>query len=258
MLLKLIFFISISLSLSLTKGELDDFTKNLIKTGTFVLDDDIHLSKRQIEMMKNEHHSASGRVKRVVSSLGYHQWTEFPIKYRIFKPVNETLIKQAIANIEKETCLTFEENKKLPKKKTNGLYFVNDGYCYGELGRSVHGKVQNVSITEECQEMGTILHEIGHALGMQHEHNRVDRDQHIYIDWDKIGQANQTHFYIENNTFTLNIKYDYGSAMHYVRRAGREKNGTETIYANITAYKYTMGQRNSFSFLDWKTLNRFY
>ena len=43
---------------------------------------------------------------------------------------------------------------------------------------------------------GTLAHELLHVLGMQHEQERPDRDQHIEIHWDKInGGRNNAQFY---------------------------------------------------------------
>lgn len=46
-------------------------------------------------------------------------------------------------------------------------------------------------------DIGTILHEILHALGLYHEISRTDREQHVYINWDNIqeGKGDSLVFY---------------------------------------------------------------
>ena len=47
----------------------------------------------------------------------------------------------------------------------------------------------NVTIT--CTK-GNILHEIGHALGYYHEHNRHDRDEYLTVVWKNVIPGNKT------------------------------------------------------------------
>lgn len=59
----------------------------------------------------------------------------------------------------------------------------------------------------------TLIHEIGHALGLIHEHSREDRDKYIFINYNNMiaGAASQfTH--MSAKTLTT---YDYVSIMHY-------------------------------------------
>jgi choriolysin H len=59
-----------------------------------------------------------------------------------------------------------------------------------------------------------ILHEIGHALGFYHEHNRSDRDDYIKIHYENIEPGQIRQFQKQENA-VFDTNYDYLSIMHY-------------------------------------------
>ena len=76
---------------------------------------------------------------------------------------------------------------------------------------------QKVSLSDGCYGRGTTLHEFMHALGIDHEQNRPDRDQFINIHWQNI-QANKIHnFDVLDLTEWVETghHYEYRSVMHY-------------------------------------------
>ncbi len=79
-----------------------------------------------------------------------------------------------------------------------------------------------------------IVHELGHALGMEHEQSRLDRDAYVTINWGNISSTQCTDGCARNfevqwaTTSWLYSPYDYDSVMHY-RPTAFTSNGGNTI-----------------------------
>ncbi|XP_054265143.1 astacin-like metalloprotease toxin 5 isoform X1 [Macrosteles quadrilineatus] len=102
-----------------------------------------------------------------------------------------------------------------------------DDECWSYIGHS--GGEQRLSLGQNCLYMRTILHELGHTLGMAHQHAAHNRDDYVEIVWSNIN-PNLTHNFekkrfVDHTDFGLG--YDYDSIMHYssVAFAKRNENG---------------------------------
>ena len=64
-----------------------------------------------------------------------------------------------------------------------------------------------------------MLHQLGHIIGLYHEHTRPDRDQFVEILWENIEPGANSSFKINspNEVNSWNIYYDYTSVMHFVK-----------------------------------------
>lgn len=67
-----------------------------------------------------------------------------------------------------------------------------------------------------------IIHELMHAVGIQHEHQRKDRNTKINVIYANIQQGNRDQFDIEQDTVTYQVPYDYLSVMHYGKTVSSE------------------------------------
>lgn len=110
--------------------------------------------------------------------------------------------------------------------------------CFATVGSAPGGRWLNLG--NGCWYTPSIAHEIGHVLGLQHEHQRADRDAYVSIDWDAImpGQAGNFTLLTE---LTGAGAYDYDSLMHYAAYAFSET-GSPTINALQPDHEDTMGR----------------
>ena len=79
-------------------------------------------------------------------------------------------------------------------------------------------------------DIDVIIHELGHCLGLVHEHQRPDRDLYVSIIWDNILTGKEFNFDIVDNPLYVeqDFPYDYHSIMHY-SSVSFSKNGEATI-----------------------------
>lgn len=153
--------------------------------------------------------------------------------------------------IEQVTCIRFQ-----PRKIANDYVNIFSGkYCKSNLGRT--GGAQDLSLNWKlCFEKGIIIHELLHALGYIHMHNRPDRDKYVKILWKNIDPRWYKEFDKVNpqNFNHLGTPYDYQSVMHYGATAFT-KNGANTI---VTKDAEHIGQRFGLSEGDIRRINNKY
>jgi len=114
-------------------------------------------------------------------------------------------------------------------------------------------------LAQGCLEYDTAIHELMHAVGFYHEHERWDRDQYIDIQWQNIDRDAYDQFGRVDLTESsyYDQQYDYFSVMHYDREAF-SKNGQDTIKTRDARYNHLIGQALDFSAVDLAKINYMY
>lgn len=109
----------------------------------------------------------------------------------------------------------------------------------------------SISIGKHCDKFGTVVHELGHAMGFWHEHTRPDRDEHINIVWNNIIRGQETNFNISslNDVDALGLPYDFDSIMHYAKDTFSKGPFLDTIIPKTlpNGMRPKIGQRSKLS-----------
>lgn len=71
----------------------------------------------------------------------------------------------------------------------------------------------------------TAIHELGHALGLHHEHCRPDRDQYVSISWGTIDRNKAGQYMIYPDPSYKTRAFDYNSVMIYSEGVQRKDGG---------------------------------
>ncbi|ESO98798.1 hypothetical protein LOTGIDRAFT_113898, partial [Lottia gigantea] len=105
-----------------------------------------------------------------------------------------------------------------------------------------------------------IMHELGHAIGMVHEHQRYDRDNYITIVRENVRPAVLDQFkkFSRNVVDIGSVPYDYLSIMHYGKSFFSADGFSTTIRTNNPNYQDLIGRTEQLSFIDVKAVNLMY
>lgn len=95
-----------------------------------------------------------------------------------------------------------------------------------------------MSVDNDCMRVSTIVHQLIHALGFHHEHQRPDRDEYVNIIWENVETDKEHNFRRLNpwQWITFDVPYNIYSIMHYSSNA-LSKNGRPTIYSKVRRTK---------------------
>jgi len=182
--------------------------------GLNILEGDIILTDEQIQDI-NE--------KGTITTSSSRIWPNGVVYYRWASGLDQTTkdkFNAAKAHWEAVTDISFVYRTTQP----NYIEVIKGSGCYSYIGM-IGGK-QTLSIGSTCSS-GNGIHEIGHAIGMYHEHTRSDRNTYVTVNTANI-QSGKSHNFNICSSCTANGTLDFGSIMMYGSYAF-SSNGYPTI-----------------------------
>jgi hypothetical protein len=180
------------------------------------------------------------------------RWPNGRVPYTVVAPLRN-VVNQAIEHFRVNTRIRFVERTAAnAAQHPNWVSFEQRDGCWSQVG--MRGGMQVISLGAGCETLGIAVHEICHALGLWHEQSREDRDQNVRIVWASI-QAGREHNFNQQIVDGDDIgAYDFGSIMHYGRRAF-SRNNQDTI---VPLGGQAIGQRNGLSAGDIAAIRAMY
>lgn len=197
------------------------------------------------------------RKKRKATRRFQSRWPNQIVPYEInadFNANERLVIMSAIDDYHTYTCLRFVQAS---ANDINRVRFQNGAGCSSYVG--MIGGAQPINLAPGCRSKGIVIHEMGHAIGFQHEQSRSDRDTFVSLMSQNIQPGVEFNFrrLSTEEVSSYGVSYDYTSVMHYSGLAF-SRNGEPTIIARDAAFQNSMGNRAGFSFHDIWLANTMY
>jgi len=199
------------------------------------------------------------------SVIGY-RWPGGVVPYYINANIGsegKRAVIAAIADYHSKTCLKFVQRTNQRKY----IHFQNGGGCSSPVGYDNpayrNNGINTVTLAPGCRNKGTVMHEIGHSIGLYHEQSRPDRDNFVIINKNNLYNKNMGYnFDKANGVDSLGEPYDYRSMMHYDSTAfGCDNYGRNcriTIQTKNPLFQNIIGRGDGFSVGDINQIRKMY
>ncbi|EDW77336.2 uncharacterized protein Dwil_GK18141 [Drosophila willistoni] len=216
--------------------------------------DDMLLTQEQREYLEGS--TKNPHAKNVML------WSQYYWKNSIFvysfgeglSTSDKKTIIQAMSSITRQTsCVRFRQTRN--RQEPQVIIQRKDSGCWSYVG-FLNRMEQPLNLGSGCMSIGTIQHELLHALAIVHMHNDPLRDKFVKILYENIqdDMINNFRIYDSKDVADLGYGYDYRSIMHY-GSYDFSKNSKRTI---IPLQNVQIGQRSGLSPKDILKLKHIY
>lgn len=231
------------------------FKGQRLNDSTFVFQGDILIdASMQSEPLESGQKVLPG--KGATRTKGF--WPDNKFYYQIdpsLDPIIINRIREAVDTWRKLTHIEFIEG--MDSDGSHAEFVYSGGGCYSYIGK-VGFRAQPIGVGFSCS-VGSIMHEIAHALGVWHEQTRSDRDQHLNVNWGNIRSGYEHNFetYLEQGWDGQDIgEFDFNSIMLYPSWAFA-KDYSEPTLTKLDGSSYSVN-RSAPSQGDINTINAIY
>uniref|UniRef100_A0A0X3PA33 Metalloendopeptidase n=1 Tax=Schistocephalus solidus TaxID=70667 RepID=A0A0X3PA33_SCHSO len=205
------------------------------------------------------------RKPRAAVPIKAIRWPNGVVAYKIdahlFTKSELNDLMEAIKTWNNETCIQFRPYQSGDK---NWIRITDGEGCNSQyIGFSGRNGEQIVNFSKHgCRFYGLYMHELGHVIGLDHEHIRADRENFVDVSLEGVPR-DYWGFYARKNQAELRIygtPYDLQSVMHYGP-------GSFSIHANKSpltvrdpAVRHILREvyTKDISFWDAKAINQHY
>ena len=183
-------------------------------------------------------------------------WTS-PVSFAISSSSSgdRAAILAGVQHWRDHTCIQF--NEVAEGSSVAHINVIKSSGCWSYVGQITSSGGQSLSIGSGCTGLGTVVHEIGHAMGLSHQQSRHDRDTYVTILYENIRSGKEGNFNKKSTPNNYSVPYDLTSVMHY-GASYFSSNGLDTIRVNNFLHGGLIGSRAGLSHRDKQIANAMY
>ncbi|CAL1538843.1 unnamed protein product [Lymnaea stagnalis] len=230
---------------------------------TVTVENDMVMSIDRVRELYTSQSSKPQRLsKRKATRPEQYRWPNAIIPYDfVEKDFNSSEVKQikdAMQTWMNRTCLVF---RPAVASDWNRIRFKNGTGCNSQVGRV--GGAQPINLQSGmCRTWFLYLHELGHAIGLVHEHQLPERDEYIKVNLNNVSPEMRRWFdkYTAEQINNYGVPYEYSSVMHYGISAFAHDQKAQTILLHDETREHEVGEVwfRGLAFSDVKVANLMY